>query len=614
MATRKICKKTLFLPPLYFAGALYIINSALGGLPAFHVVYRVIYVPLAFWAWTLAYAYFFRSLEGKAPNFSLGILLGLQVHLVLLLSKTLFSVVFRSAAIGDAYKIYIEAALYILIAASVFWSTRMMAEKKSFFLLPVLFAVSYPFYLSVAAKNVRTPATLIFIMLVSLLANVRKWKVPFLGSFLEKIKSVFASRRRLILAIFVLAFLFRLGFGVNVVQKTGDAFPTASDDGPTYDTHGYDIAHDILNLRSPEFTPTGWDAGYSLFLALVYRVCGRSFYAVILLQSILGACVPLLVYLLGEIIVGERAAAAAGIWSSMDQPLIMMSCVLGQEALYIPLLTAAILLITKYLMAAKDRVRTVYSILIGVLFGFANVVRCAILYFVPVISAYILLVRDKRPFLKKALNVFLILLFALIVISPLTYLNFLNSGKFYLLTGTKPLTQWEADAGTGYYFPSNKPLADMGVNPFTDIKGSLVSIAKDPLRFLAIEADILPRRIIAFFFCYNFGFFDPVYMVNAAKIPNPFASNLEFYASLLILAGFVLIVTKSACRRRAMPIFLLILYYVFMHVVMLRMGNIRYRSPIHPYLFIFGGAGLVYLIDLIKRGLKNRHEDTVCKP
>jgi hypothetical protein len=143
----------------------------------------------------------------------------------------------------------------------------------------------------------------------------------------------------------------------------------------------------------------------------------------------------------------------------------------------------------------------------------------------------------------------------------------------------------------------------MGVNPFKDIRGSAAAIAKEPVKFVLILADLLPRRTIAFFFAYNFGFFDPVYLINAAKIPNRFASNLEFYLALAVIAGFAMVMGNSRWRREAWPMLLLIFYYAFLHIVICRMGNVRYRAPIHPYPVIFGSLAIVRLAGYIKRGL-----------
>jgi len=145
------------------------------------------------------------------------------------------------------------------------------------------------------------------------------------------------------------------------------------------------------------------------------------------------------------------------------------------------------------------------------------------------------------------------------------------------------------------------------------MKGSVSNIIRNPFTFLSVGTDLLFRRSIAFFFCYNFGFFDPVYMLNPAKIPNRYASNLEFYLFLSVFTGFLLVMRNKEIRKRAWPMLLLLFYYTLMHVVVARMGNIRYRAPIHPYLIIFGATAITLLIDYIKKGLNSYNENTINK-
>ncbi len=576
---------------IYFIGAVYIASSNLGDLAAFHVVYRVVYMPLAFWAFTFAYAYFFRKAT-KAGKMSvpLVLLLGLPSHILLLLGNVYFSIALKSPQITTLYKFYIEVVLYAAAALAIVWGMK-MARKDRFF-LPLALVGLYPIYLSIQHGTMR-PAVVVMLALSAY--GIR---------FAAKIKDILKSKWRAALVIFTLAFLIRLVFGIGIIQKTQDRFPLASDDGQRYDMHGYNIARDISYLRNPDFTPTAYDTGYSLFLALVYRVFGRSFYIVVILQSLIGAIVPVMVYLLGMRIMDDPGAILAAFWASLDQPLIMFSCVLGQEALYIPILTSVVFLITKYALGQGNKISLFYDISIGALLGAANVIRTVILYFVPIISGYMLFVKSAKTLLKKTADVILILTIMFAIIAPLTYLNFLNSGKFFLLTEPKPIMDWLHDGGqAGGYFPTNKALAEMGIDPFMDPVGSLAALVKHPLKFLSIEASLLPRRIIALFSCHTFGFFDPIYMVNAARLPNAFASNMEFYTSAMIIIGFFLIVKRRQRRKEAYPMLLVIFYYTMVHVVLFRMGNIRYRAPIHPYLIIFGALGIRSMIDYIRKGL-----------
>ena len=78
----------------------------------------------------------------------------------------------------------------------------------------------------------------------------------------------------------------------------------------------------------------------------------------------------------------------------------------------------------------------------------------------------------------------------------------------------------------------NSRLDAMGINFFEDFRGSLAVIAKKPAQFTLLALKIYPLRIIAYLETYQFGFFDPIYLVNPVRMKNNFAPNLEFYFSV----------------------------------------------------------------------------------
>src|SRR3989338_978801 len=97
------------------------------------------------------------------------------------------------------------------------------------------------------------------------------------------------------------------------------------------------------------------------------------------LQSLMGAAIPVLVYLLSRMVIGRTdVALLAGIWSSLDQALIMLSSILGQEAFYLPLLTCLIFLLTRYNKVVSGGASFLNTLLIGIVFGLSAVVRSAI--------------------------------------------------------------------------------------------------------------------------------------------------------------------------------------------------------------------------------------------
>jgi len=614
-------KKAISLSLLYFIGAVLTVNTFLGRFLYFKAIHRVIYIPLVFWFLTALYAYIFGKTTGKkGMNIAFALTLGLPLHLILLLINSYFFVALVNPAMSPIYKVYIELALYAFIFLLLFWGIRVAKESillkkgeaanalSSIFFLPLFYVFFYAAYSVFLLKSTRSIYAFMLIAFIVFSINLNERLYASLLNIFTKIKSTLSTKRNILWVIFIIAFSARLLFGINTIRQTQDAFPTASDDGVTYDMYGYAISKDISFVRSHDFLPNSFDSGYSVVLGLIYKICGRSFYIAVLLQSLFGACVPILVYMISEIIFARKQIAClAAIWCSLDQTLIMLASLLGTEALYIPVLSCLILIITKYSQErGRAKVSISKDILMGALFGIAAVTRTAILYFLPLFLIYLFFLKNSKSIFKKLADVILIIFAAAVIISPLTYQNYLNSGKFYLLTLPKTILNWEQDLGAGPLFPSNVALAEIGINPFKDLKGSIVNIIKKPGAFLSVGGDLLFRKSRNFFFCYTFGFFDPVYMLNPAYIANLFASNLEFYLALLVLIGFILIMLNKELRKKAWPILLVVFYYSFLHVVVARMGNSRYRGPANPYFIIFGALGISLLLDYIRSGLSIR--------
>ena len=141
---------------------------------------------------------------------------------------------------------------------------------------------------------------------------------------------------------------------------------------------------------------------------------------------------------------------------------------------------------------------------------------------------------------------------------------------------------------------SNERLMAIDVNFAEDPKLALKNIAKHPIRFLSVAAQIYPLRCIGYLSAYQFGFFDLVYMVNSAKWPNNFMSTLEFYFTLFFIYGLIM------CLRRwnilASPVFLMLAFALLIFAVIFCHITIRQRAPATPILYLIGGYGLALLI------------------
>src|SRR5947207_5391440 len=71
--------------------------------------------------------------------------------------------------------------------------------------------------------------------------------------------------------------------------------------------------------------------GYSLLLATLYRIAGRGFFAVQLLENALGSLVPALVFLLADALVSRRVGLLSGFLAAVLPHLAYYSALLTPD-------------------------------------------------------------------------------------------------------------------------------------------------------------------------------------------------------------------------------------------------------------------------------------------
>lgn len=112
---------------------------------------------------------------------------------------------------------------------------------------------------------------------------------------------------------------------------------------------------------------------YPVFVAGVVVVFGPSLEAVAAVQHALGLASVVLVYLLGALAFGRPVGLAAALGTALNGSLLQMERIVATEALFTPLLLAALLL---FLLARRADRRSLY-LLAGLTFGLCALIRPA---------------------------------------------------------------------------------------------------------------------------------------------------------------------------------------------------------------------------------------------
>lgn len=593
-----------------------IIQCGIGYIPI-KLVYTDMYIPIYYWLALIGYTYLY-SVSNKIKfsdlflnMFVLGIFLHIYIMLLQLNQFLLNKPYYERMYLWYAFMI--ETGLFALSSYLLYHKFRLNRlfhnpqsplsaeiKKEIYLYFPLTINIFYHLYRDIKQINL-----LYFCFHLAILAVIyvlSKKKFYFQGFKKEAILSFIRREETVIILIFLFSFFVRVIFAFHIIHVTGDRFPTASDDGPTYNHYAILIMQSITNLISGnKIIPTPYDPGYSIFLGFIYKIFGYNFYVATLIQSLLNALMVTAIYLIARNIFNRKIGLVAAMLTALNQPLIMLSVVLTTEALYTPLLVFSIYCLMKY-SKNMDTVRRKYWLLAGgFIMGFAIITRAMLLLFPGMVICWLLLYERGFKWMKSGMILIVGLIPALSLITILTYAN---TGEVKIFT-TKQDSNWTAFAdkeGSRYIDPrhiySNAKLIEMGINPFKDFKGSLSIIMKNPLKVLKIESEILPIRLKLFLFYPNFGFFDPIFILTSTT-PNQYASTVEFYALLILTVGMVNVLIKRVMVYRTSLLMLLIIYYLIIHVGLTTGQCSRYRVPINPFFMIFAANGLYLIFKIV---------------
>ncbi|MDD5591906.1 MAG: glycosyltransferase family 39 protein [Candidatus Omnitrophica bacterium] len=584
----------LIVSIIYLLLSLVIVNTPLSDKFFLPSIYRNISIPIYYWLTAIAYllirARIFKEDKSIKTFLYDCFAIGLPLHLYFLLGN-LLSQLSGGSLLSAIY------VCYILMIAFLFSIFLALLGASKFNNIPLLLAPVSLSVLFLFQAHYFESCLIISALAVGLLLT--RWiTISFLANILKRF---YTNKRLLILTIFIFAFIIRYAFAVNIILKTGDDYSTghsftqASDDGPTYDDIGKRLMKDFSSLFRGEIPLWGhWDYVYGIFLGVIYSIFGRNFYIATLFQALLGSLIPVLLFLIGEIEFSKRAGLIASLITSMNEPLIFLSTVYGHEVISLPTLIFLVFLMVKINRCEEQQKRRKMIIMAGLFLGILVLVRSVYAYFFLFLAVWFLFFR-KVKLLNRIIEILVISILACLVVVG-TFKITANSLK---LSTVRISGVWTAERT---YPPftniSNRRLIAMGVDPFVaGMEKSVAVIIRHPFAFLRLLIELLPLRVIAYFEVYQFGYFDPIYMVNNAKIPARFPSNLEFYTSLFFLTGLIILIRNH--KIFSSPFFLPLFYNVFVYGIVFAQQVPRFRESSIPFIYTIGAVGISYFWGLI---------------
>jgi len=252
------------------------------------------------------------------------------------------------------------------------------------------------------------------------------------------------------LAVFLLALAVRSLYALDLAPVMYSRVQPGTRMAWRYDEAAVGIleGEGVLWPRHPDPARTGLLArppGYPLFLALVYRVLGRSFFAAQLAQNVLtsAACVTLVI--VAARLVSWRVGVGGGLVAALSPHLAFSSNFLLPDALSAVPLLAALALLARAHPDAPGRWWA--SGAAGVLVGVAAWLRPNVVLLAPLLAAIVVLVaRERRRALGHAVA---LVAGAALLVLPITLRNYAVFHEWVPLSINGGLTLWQgvADAG-----------------------------------------------------------------------------------------------------------------------------------------------------------------------
>jgi len=575
-------------------------------------VFRVTYLPVAGWLCAVLYGLAWSRLFSLniSRTMSLAALMTAPAHITILLYK-LNAQLMAGGDISRVYIIYIGAITAFVMGSMLLWSGRLVKaavlkrDDKSLFLLPIVLVT-----LAVLLLYFRSFKLFAFIPVVlagsfALITVCCRDKAIAVMGMAKKIVKTDGS---FIVLLFLLALLVRLAFSAQILTATGggEVFVSASDDGDTYDTAAWSIARDPAKaMTGGRIFPLIFDPGYVLFLAAVYKAFGHNFYALTFVQSAVNAMVPVFIFLTARLLFSRRVAVLAAFFACVDQALVMYSVVIGTEALFLFFLSAVLLLFL-YRIKGQGSGPSLWAA--GICLGLAVITR-SMLILLPLFMYMVWMLADKSTRLRvKTTGSVVLCAGMLVAILPVTAMNYINVKKFHLIarSNNRLAICWGSDIkGMEGITPSNKKFIEMGIDPFNDPKGSIKAVLRSPGKFAKAGLEIWPKRVMNFFFWPNFGYCDPVVLVNPSRLPNEFGSAAELYIAILSFIGAWALIRRVPVQRHTLVIVMIIMYFLLVHVLLYRVNTVRYRVAVIPYVWVVTCLGLERAAHFISKNVKN---------
>ncbi len=413
------------------------------------------------------------------------------------------------------------------------------------------------------------------------------------------------------LFLFIAAFSVRLVY-LNQIQ----AMPTFNQ--PIMDEkYHVELAHQIYSPEGLPREPFYRAPLYPYFLAALLKATGGSLYGARFIQNILGAFVPVLLYLLGVRLFTRKIAYWSATLAVFYPTFLYYDSTVLIEMLMVPLSVLTVLWLYRI-----DGKRWYQFVVAGALLGVAGLARPNILLLGPALAIWAWCTIKPIIGLRKAIVGYVLIgVTSLAVILPVTVRNYVVSGDpvfiawqggfNFFLGNNRNATGWSATVpGIDFTWEGGyreaivfaekaegRTLSKSEVSDFWYDQG-WNEIRQDPKAFVQLEF----RKLALLFNGYEIPNNQDLYIARQyATIIKPLMFKWPIYFPFGLIAPLALIGIAMSVKdwRKFLPVYLFLAAYTLSLLSFFVCA--RYRQPMLPFLLLFAVFSVERLVHFIRR-------------
>ena len=546
--------------------------------------------PLFFWGITVAYAVVALPSTGwklsRLVANTVG--LGLLVHVNFLCLALIGHDDLLAKLPAEMFQYYVRGVIVtclgIVAALGFVYALNVSGMNRDRYWLPLAYVPAVNLWFG--------PTALLVPVLVTTGLGVWLWRSTESWAGWRTWRQSFAAHltdwRVLTTIVFLVGVTVRVLASLRLAGMGEDIVFTNSDDASQYDHNARGMLEGSGVLTEVGMPGTSsYSPGYSLFLAALYGLTGRNLTAVMTVQAVLSAFVPVGVFLVGRRCAGRLVGFVAAMLAALSQLLIFNSVNLTREMGSIFLLLPLVWMLQRTPPDSADAWKRM--LVIGMLFGCIAFIDPVFL----VVAAVVLVVYglNNRVPLRQRVRLMGVLLIALyLTLMPLKLFVNTPTNWSELLSPVSRPKVFAIHLSRDWSKPATE-LYQRGINVFAFPVDSVVNVIREPRVASALIAEKVWLDFRRFFFEGHSGYFSPLLLIANTF----FSANLMFYACMFAGIGMLVMIGRIRSRRAAweqVMVLVTLLAYSSTYIIAF-FGLTRFRASMHPLLLLWIGLGLV---------------------